>query len=168
MRLIRPTLEMEDAYLDFAREWEEHGESITPYSARLLDQTYAQWHAMLARIEKESVQGLVPAHTFFYLDDAGRIVGALNLRHELNDYLMQCGGHIGYGVRPSERRKGHASRMLALALPHARRLGLERVLITCDRENTASARTILRNGGILENEVQEEERITQRYWIALG
>ncbi len=93
----------------------------------------------------------------------------LNLRHYLNDYLEQFGGHIGYSVRKSERQKGYATEMLSLALGEAKKLGLSRVLVTCDRENTGSAKTILNNGGVLENEVFDpnDGTVTQRYWIEL-
>jgi predicted acetyltransferase len=79
--------------------------------------------------------------------------------------LFNFGGHIGYGIRPSERKKGYASLMLSLALPIAKKVGLEKVLITCDKSNLGSARTIISNGGVLENEVREEDDIVQRYWI---
>ena len=95
------------------------------------------------------------------------MVGIIDIRHRLNDYLLKFGGNIGYSVRKSERRKGYAKTMLALGLEECRKLGLEKVLITCDKENIASAKTILACGGVLENEIPEERRITQRYWIAL-
>ncbi|WP_166134414.1 GNAT family N-acetyltransferase [Nocardioides ochotonae] len=97
-------------------------------------------------------------------DGAEEVVGHLALRHELNDWLHELGGHIGYSVRPSRRREGHAARALALALVEARELGLERVLVTCDEDNEASRRTIERNGGVLED-VRSGKR---RYWIDLG
>ena len=91
----------------------------------------------------------------------------IDIRHRLNEYLLQFGGNIGYSVRPSQRRKGYATEMLALALEECRKLGLDRALVTCDKTNIGSAKTIQKNGGILENEVLEGDRITQRYWIAL-
>ena len=85
-----------------------------------------------------------------------------------NEYLLLHGGHIGDGIRPSERGKGFATRMIALALEKCVELGLERVLMVCDQDNPASARTIVKNGGVLENEVMDEEgRWEQRYWIEL-
>ena len=105
--------------------------------------------------------------TFFWIasgtdDDPGALVGFLNTRHRLNDFLLEQGGHIGYSVRPSHRKAGHASRALALAVRDAGdRLGIDRVLVTCDEDNHASARTIERNGGVLE----DVRGIKRRYWI---
>ena len=160
---------MEAAYRRFAREWAENHEEIIPYSARLLGLTYAAWLQKTMDYEnRESCPAeWVPAHTYFFMDGK-KIVGAINIRHELNDYLLRYGGNIGYGIVPSERGKGLASQMLAMALPITKALGISKVLITCDKANPASAKTIIKNGGILENEVQEKDgEITQRYWITL-
>ncbi|NPC96904.1 GNAT family N-acetyltransferase [Nocardioides sp. zg-DK7169] len=110
----------------------------------------------------------VPCSFFWIVDDRPdgepEVVGHLAVRHELNAWLHELGGHIGYSVRPTRRREGHAGRALALALEEARGLGLDRVLVTCDEDNEASRRTIERNGGVLED-VREGKR---RYWIDLG
>lgn len=114
---------------------------------------------------KETVTpGFVTAHTFFAVDN-NKIVGIINARHELNDYLLNFGGHIGYSVRKSERRQGYAKKMLNYASEFLFSLGLEKILITCDKNNIASKHTIESCGGILENEVIEESRTTLRYWI---
>ena len=106
--------------------------------------------------------------TFFCLDEArDRMVGAVNIRHYLNEALLLNGGHIGDGVRPSERRKGIATKMIALALEECRKLGIEKVLMVCDKENIGSAKSIQLNGGILENEVAVDGVVEQRYWISL-
>jgi predicted acetyltransferase len=111
---------------------------------------------------------LVPDSTFFCLDEERNIiVGAVNIRHHLNESLLLNGGHIGDGVRPSERRKGIATKMIALALNECKKLGIERVLMVCDKENVGSAKSIQNNGGILENEIDVDGVVEQRYWIEL-
>lgn len=97
----------------------------------------------------------------------GCIVGMIDLRHRLNDFLAEYGGHIGYSVRPDERRKGYAKWMLAHVLPEARKLGLSRVLVTCDDDNEGSARTIEANGGVFERTARLEDELLRRYWIEL-
>ena len=97
-----------------------------------------------------------------------RLLGAANIRHELNDSLLITGGHIGDGIRPSERGKGFGTELVRLALIECKKLGIRRVLMTCDKSNTASAKTIIKNGGVLENEfVNSEGEIEQRYWITI-
>ena len=94
----------------------------------------------------------------------------LQIRHCFNDYLEKFGGHIGYSVAPSERRKGYATEMLKAALPKCRELGLDKVLITCIDHNVGSRKTILANGGIYESTVYEpDEKVNlERYWIDLS
>lgn len=91
----------------------------------------------------------------------------IHIRHKLNEYLFEFGGHIGYSVRKFEWRKGYAKEMLHLALEKCKDMNIGKVLITCSKENIASAKTIIYNGGVLENEISKGERITQRYWISL-
>ena len=112
--------------------------------------------------------GWVPDTTLFCLDkDRNIFVGAVNIRHYLNEELLKTGGHIGDGIRPSERGKGYATAMIALALDECKKLGINKVLMCCDKDNIASAKTIIHNGGVLENEVEEDGHATQRYWIQL-
>ena len=94
-------------------------------------------------------------------------MGMTNLRHYLNDYLLTYGGHIGYSVRPAERKNGYATQMLRLTLDKARERGIGKVRICCDHYNVASARTIRANGGVLEDELfdSSDGMLTQRYWI---
>jgi predicted acetyltransferase len=101
------------------------------------------------------------ANSHFWIADGDDLVGFLHLRHELNDFLLEQGGHIGYSVRPARRRQGHAVRALALGVRRARELGIDRVLVTCDTDNLPSARTIEAGGGVLED-VRKDKR---RYWI---
>lgn len=96
-----------------------------------------------------------------------KMIGTINIRYPYMGYV-KIHGHIGYGVRPSERRKGYATIMLKLALAHCKKIGLDRVLLTCDKSNIASAKTIMRCSGVLEREeMQQDGEILQRYWIEL-
>lgn len=168
LRLVKPTPDMEDAYLSFVSEWEEAGEDITPYAVRPFGRTYSQWLADTIAAETVAPEGYVTMSSYFLIDDGGEIIGAANIRHRLNAHILRHSGHIGYGVRPSRRRQGYATAMLTMALPIARGLGIDRVLVTCDKQNIGSAKTIIKNGGVLENEMEEEgNRILQRYWIDL-
>ena len=111
---------------------------------------------------------LVPGTKYFLLEEGSpKILGVIDIRHRLNDHLLNNpGGHIGYAIAPSERRKGYATEQLRLGLEKCREMGIGPVLITCHKENEASARVIQKNGGVLEDErVSKEGKVFQRYWI---
>ena len=111
--------------------------------------------------------GWVPQTTFWLVRDAQRILGCSRLRHRLTSFLAEHGGHIGYDVRPSERRKGYGTRLLQLTLAEARSVGLTKVLITADETNVPSWRIIERNGGQCEPRgVRREADAVRRYWIS--
>ena len=150
---------------DYKNEFILNNETI-PGAANLTVLSTNEWVKFVENTKyKETVTpGFVTAHTFFALDN-DKIVGVINGRHELNDYLLNFGGHIGYSVRKSERRKGYGKKMLIYTSEFLFSLGLEKILITCDKKNIASKRTIESCGGILENEIIEETRTTLRYWI---
>jgi len=167
--LIKASNKLEEQYFEFANEWNEYGELIIPSSARLFDMDYSSWLECTYKLENKDTcpSNLVPAYTYFLIGENQKIIGAINIRCYLNDYLLNFGGHIGYGIRPSERKKGYASLMLSLALPIVKQLGIDKVLVTCKKSNLGSARTIINNGGVLENEVVEGNEIIQRYWIEI-
>lgn len=152
---------------EMMEEWYASGEEIIPYAIRRLD--YRDFDRYLENLDVlEPKPNLVPDSTFFCLDREWDIfVGAVNIRHYLNGRLLLSGGHIGDGVRPSERRKGVATKMIALALEECRKLGIDRVLMVCDKDNIGSAKSIRNNGGVLENEIEEDGVVQQRYWIDL-
>ena len=128
------------------------------------------WGALLTDLEDWSLgrnlpDGWVP-WTLFVGEVAGQLVGRLSFRHELSDFLLHYGGHIGYSVHPEHRGRGHATAMLAQALHSGPAQGLDRILVTCDETNDASARVIEKCGGILEDVRFLEGVGKRRYWIA--
>lgn len=113
---------------------------------------------------KNLVEGHVPA-TFLIAEAGGQLVGRSSIRHKLNDFLFNVGGHIGYGVRPAFRRRGYATEILRQSLLIIKGLGVKEVLVTCDDDNVGSATVIESQGGILENRVEYEGLLKRRYWI---
>jgi len=113
-------------------------------------------------------EGYVP-ETVYWLVDNGEYIGGVRIRHYLTDELLKRGGHIGYSIRPSMRKKGYGTSILRLALPKAKELGIERALLTCDETNIASCRIIEKNGGALENAMPNPETGINklRFWIDL-
>ena len=169
--LITPSNAYSEQIWEYRTEFLNHLDSLHGTAGLGNVVTVEEW---LANIQKNSceetvMEGLVPATTYLAVRRAdNRVVGMIDVRHHLNEFLLNSGGHIGYSVRLSERRKGYATEMVRLALVECRdRLNLSKVLIACDKENIASAKTILTNGGILENEIPEDDGITQRYWVSL-
>lgn len=113
-------------------------------------------------------EGWVPDSTYWLVNHDRRIVGAVNIRHQLTERLLNSGGHIGYGIRPSDRRKGYATKLLALSLEKAKELGLNKVLVVCDKTNLGSLKVIVNNGGIPDSDFIEDNGNTiKRFWINL-
>ena len=160
MKLIEPTMEYDRQIQAFRREYLEYGGSMDGCShLRRFDDTQA-WLDQLEPTMKQ----------YIYLrEEDDRVVGVIQIRRRFNEFMEKYAGHIGYSVRPSERRKGYAKQMLALALEECERLGIYDVLVTCLVENEASRRTILANGGVYESTIYEPDsrRWIQRYWIHL-
>lgn len=167
IKLVKLSHEYKQQLFDMMEEWLSVEQDFSPYMIRRND--YRDFDYYLQNLElKEETEGRVPDSTFFCLDvDRNIFVGAVNIRHYLTDSLLYTGGHIGDGVRPSERRKGYATAMIGLALEECKKLGIMKVLMTCDKDNIGSAKSIINNGGVLENEVVEDGVIEQRYWITL-
>lgn len=168
IRLVKLSGAYRRQLTDMMDEWLAKEKSFSPYAIRKND--YRDFDFYLEHLELKKAEGdKVPDSVFFGLDeDRDIFVGAVDIRHYLNADLLQSGGHIADGVRPSERGKGFATAMIAMALEECRRMGMSRVLMTCDKTNAASARTIVKNGGVLENEIiNEEGELEQRYWIEL-
>lgn len=167
LKLVKATSEYQSQIVEMLEEWNATGEKIIPYAIRRID--YHEFEYYCENLEvKVTGSGLVPDSSFFCLDEErNMVVGAVNIRHYLNEALLINGGHIGDGVRPSERRKGVATQMIGLALQECKKLGIDKVLMVCDKENVGSAKSIMNNGGVLENEVVVDGVVEQRYWITL-
>jgi predicted acetyltransferase len=165
LKLVKASFDYKRQICNMLDEWYSTGEKIIPYAIRKVD--YHVFDNYCASVEeKDTSNGLVPDSTFFCLDvDRDVMVGAVNIRHYLNESLLLNGGHIGDGVVPSERRKGIATAMIGLALDECRKLEIDRVLMVCDKNNVGSAKSILNNGGVLENEIVVDGILEQRYWI---
>jgi predicted acetyltransferase len=171
--LIEPTTTLRDSWLESAAEWgDEHQDGAGLWEAANLalntPEGFAAWLGRLREqgASEEVTPDRVPA-TFWWIVEDGTYLGAITLRHVLNEKLLEAGGHIGYGVRPSARGRGVATWALGAALDRARERGIDRVLITCDDDNLASARTIERNGGVLEDVRDTWLGRARRYWITL-
>ena len=170
--LLRPTAKYIPQYEAYRREFLDFGGSMDGAGGLRRLESGRAWLDEVERFSRpETVpEGKVVSTQFILVREADdRLLGMLQLRHYLNDYLRRVAGHIGYSVRPSERRRGYAKRMLAMALDEARMLGLERVMISCSVENEASRRTILANGGVFDSTVLDETdgELLERYWIEL-
>lgn len=169
IRLVRPTVEMKEAALEYKREHFEYGDTEINGS-ELLDQidSYEEWLVSVSNnTSPETVNpAWVVTDTFFAVNEKGRIVGIIDLRHTLNDFLQDF-GNSGYSVRPSERRKGYATEMLRQVKDVARNAGLTELHMATFKDNIASVKTIVKNGGVLEREFEAEGKPAEMYVIAL-
>ena len=173
LKLIKLTEAYKEALAEMIDEWKKDQEmnhtNHSPWA--IFKNDCRDFGRYLENLEvKTEADGRVPDSVFFLLDeDRNRLLGAVNIRHYLNEDLLREGGHIGDGIRPSERRKGYATEMIRLALTECKKLGIHKVLMTCEKDNIGSAKSIINNGGILENEfINSEGETEQRYWITLS
>ena len=171
LTLAAPEERFREQILAYRTEFLEAGDHMAGCAGLDRAPSFERWlQAGRANSREETVgRGLVPASNYLAIRLTDhRLVGFIDVRHRLNEVLFQSGGHIGYSVRPGERRQGYATEMLRLALLKCRERGMHRILITCRKENIASARTIQSCGGVLENEVVKDGQVYQRYWILLS
>jgi predicted acetyltransferase len=170
--LVSPATRLHAAWLDAHHEWgpgvHEDGFGLRPCDEVDSPAGFAAWAAWLADQSDPArpvEAGLVHC-TYRWIVEGDRVLGGIALRHELNDRLMRL-GHIGYGIRPSARRRGLATWALGRMLGEARAVGLDRVLIVCDAGNIASAKTIERHSGVLEDIQDTGHGAVRRYWISI-
>lgn len=169
--LIRPTCEYADQIAAYRKAFLDAGDSMDGTGPlRRFDDPYTYIEFCAACENCETVpENLVPATQFLFIRRSdNRLIGMIQVRHCLNDFLRKFGGHIGYSVRPDERQKGYAKKMLECVLPFCAEIGLKRVLVTCIDGNRGSEKVILANGGVYESTVYEPNAGIQlkRFWIA--
>jgi predicted acetyltransferase len=177
LSLADPSLALADSFWALIEDFRSAGEAnrIAGGGSRLASLARVDLPDFIGELEAQArgvdlPPGLVPSSYYWLVrPQDGAILGVGALRHHLTPALEDVGGHIGYSIRPSERRKGYGTRILALTLDKARARGLDRVLVTCDTENVGSAHIIERNGGILASAGHSDRTGTyvSRYWIHL-
>jgi predicted acetyltransferase len=176
MELVDPSVQYKDSFIEAVRELQSDAETTTTrrYRGLSIPELETDFGAFVdnershARGENQP-EGYVP-QSEFWLVDGGEYIGHLSLRHKLNEQLTAVGGHIGYSIRPSKRRKGYGNKILELGLLKAKELGIERALLTCDATNAGSRKIIEKNGGVLEDQVPNPETGIDklRFWISVS
>ena len=164
--LVVPDRRYHASFAEAVSEFLAEGLNPDHYRPELQEvDTFEEWLTVLEEEGRPDAQprfeGWVPQTTLWWVDDDDRYVGRVAIRHRLTEPLLQYGGHIGYDVRSSRRRQGHATAMLAAALPVARSLGIEHALVTCDHDNVASRKVIEANGGVPDM----PNAVKLRYWV---
>ncbi|CAM3168385.1 GNAT family N-acetyltransferase [Filibacter tadaridae] len=164
MRLVRPSIKWKNEHEDCVKEWDEP--RVTPSSFNLAGYDNYETYLDALKFREAGEEKWVPSTNYFMVDEKDRVLAMVDIRHDLTEYLENVGGHIGYGVRPAERKKGYATWILAEALKKCDELGIRRVLVTCNEDNIGSAKTIVKNGGIEdESFIEEDGTIVRRFWI---
>ncbi len=167
--LIKPTSEYSGEIMDFRHELIELGSEFSGCGALSNCASADEWIRLVISNETTCPQGNVTSSSYIAvrLSD-NKVVGIIDLRHHIDHPILRVwGGHMGYTVRPSERRKGYAKEMLRQNLQNCRVRGMDKVLITCERNNIASEKTIRANGGVFEKEVSVGDGTIKRFWIEL-
>lgn len=169
--LTQPDIKFQKSFVEAVHEYQ--AEDLPNYRGLNVEELSKDFAGFVDKLRREASgeglpEGYVP-HTVFWLVEGDNYLGRVDLRHELNDFLHREAGHIGYDVRPSERRKGYGKLALELGLQKAKEMGIQNVLITCDVDNVGSNKIIKANGGILENtiEVGEGKSPKNRYWFTV-
>lgn len=168
--LIKPDAGFESSYRSYMAEIQ--GEELTPFT---LIYPYDDFGRLVRRLHdnaegRDVPPGFVANTTYWLIDDRREIVGVSNLRHTLTPELERFGGHVGVGIRPSQRGRGYGNLLMELTLIEALKMDIDRILVTCNKGNKASARIIVNNGGELDSEefLGEQNGMIQRYWIDLA
>lgn len=169
VKLVKLSYQFKEHLFEMMDEWYTYTNSDSPFA--IFKNDYHDFDKYLNELEiKFDTDDKVSDSVFFLLyKDENKFIGASNIRHKLNEYLLNYGGHIGDGIRPTYRNKGYGNKLVYLSLQEAKKLNINKVLMTCNKNNIASRKTIVKNGGIFENEIVEpsSNKIIQRFWINL-
>ncbi|MBL7134214.1 MAG: GNAT family N-acetyltransferase [Phycisphaerae bacterium] len=169
VELTEPRADLRKQFLEMADEWRSSGDDRYKDALADFDAYVAKLRA--EKKTKDLPADHVPQTTFWLVGEDNRVIGVSRLRHSLTSVLKERGGHIGYEIRPSERRKGYGTEILRLSLAKARQMGLSRAMVTCDDDNVASVRIIERNGGKKAGTTVSKEPPRpphSQYWIDLS
>lgn len=169
IKLVYPCVEYSEQYVDVLEEYKSINEKPTfglHFEYDNFDEIIDEINNLKKGIKIPAWQVQRDIYWLVSISDK-RIIGVINIREISTEYFIKVGGNIGYGIRPSERRKGYATKILSLALEKCRKKGHNRVMVTCESDNIASEKTIIKNGGIFDSEIVDDGVTFLRYWIAL-
>ena len=174
MELVEPSVKYKNSFIAAVREYQNDDgfdyrtKKYRTLSVEKLEKYFDDYvEGELSHSRGENLpEGYVPCSEYWLVDD-GEFIGRATIRHELNDKLKQLGGHIGYDIRPTMRGRGYGNRIMALALEKAKALGISRALVTCDIRNVPSRRIIEKNGGVLQDQVEnpDSDYDQLRFWV---
>lgn len=167
--LEKPKVDDAAEAIKMINEWREYGGRINPGLLRKLAGNYSEWLKDINCCNKTESAEEVPQTLYFLKNTNGAILGAVSLRHYLNQTNILDGGHVGYGIRPKYRGKGYGNIILQLAVEKLVCMGIYKILVTCDSDNELSQKVIAHNKGILENQAYDEDGVLiDRYWINIS
>lgn len=171
MKLVLPAVKYKDSFIEAVREFQTEKTDVKFYKDLNIEELSKNFSDFVKKLLSQSKdenlpEGYVPA-TIFWLIENNNYIGRVSIRHILTEQLLNEGGHIGYDIRPSRRRMGYGKKILKLALPKAKEIGIDNVLVTCDETNMGSKKIIEANGGVFENKLKlhKGKSAKLRYWI---
>jgi predicted acetyltransferase len=174
MKLVTPSIQYKDSFIKAVEEYQsidaDDRKDIYELDVEELRSNFQSYiEKLLSESEGKNLpEGYVPQTTYWLINN-NEFIGRVSIRHKLSEYLLKEGGHIGYDIRPAKRKLGYGKNILALALPKAKELGIDKVLVTCNETNVGSMKIIEANGGILENAlfIADGKPRKLRYWIKM-
>ena len=170
LELVEASKKYEKQAMAYRQEYIDYGEKKINGSSSFFEyDNYDEWLMKLANQKMAECSTIsTSATTYFTIRKKdNKIIGSIQLRHHLTEELLKDGGNIGYGICPSERGKGYGAKQLALVLEKAKELNMPKVMISCNKDNRASAKVAINNGGLLAGEGfdKDEGTVTEIYWI---